>query len=83
MNSGLNYVGNHGVFSGIAADLCRVSNHIFFVFLFAFSGTAHFTNKIYWLLIGAYIQGILKGGAVGGRDGYPEGKIAEGSISHG
>ena len=83
MNSRLNYVGNHGVFCGIDADLCRVSNHIFFVLLFAFSRMAHFPNKIYWLLIGAYIQGILKGGAVGGQDGYLEGEIAEGRISHG
>ena len=33
--------------------------------------------------MGAYIQGIHNGGGVvGGRDGYPEGEIAEESIFH-
>ena len=30
-----------------------------------------------------YIKGVNKGGVAGGRDGYPEGEIAGGRISHG
>ena len=34
-------------FNEINSDLCRLSNHVFFIFLFAFFRIAYFTNKIY------------------------------------
>ena len=79
----LNCAGNRDIFSGINSDLCKLSNHIFFVFLFTLFWAVHFTNHIYWLYIGTNIEGIHKGQVVGGWDGYLEGEIARGSISHG
>ena len=79
MDSGLNYSGNCAVFSGINSDMCRLSNHTFFVFLFAFLWNHTFYKSNILVVNNAYIKGINKGG-VAGR--YPEGKIARGNISH-
>ena len=38
MNSGLNCVGNHGIFSRMGSNLCRVSSHIFSYFYLHFLG---------------------------------------------
>src|ERR1700743_34057 len=83
MDSRFKCAGNRGIFSGIDSDLSRLSTHIFILFLFAFFGTAHFTNQIYWLFMGTYMKGIDEGGVAGGRNGHPEGKIAGRCISHG
>ena len=53
------------------------------VFLFAFLGRHTLTIKqIGYKWVHKY-RGYITGGVIGGRDGYPEGEIAEGSISHG